>query len=243
MSKRIAVVQSNYIPWKGYFDLIASVDEFILFDSVQYTRRDWRNRNQIKTARGLLWLTIPVETKGQFEKPIKDMTVADRSWPRRHWETIRHSYARAASFPVVGGFVESLYREAEGHSCLSAINRLFLQAICEFLGIRTKIAASMDYRVVTGKSERLISLCLQAGGSVYVSGPSARAYLDEPAFRAAGIEVEYFDYVGYPVYRQLHPPFVHAVSVLDLILNEGRDALRFLKAGREGVGHTALVNP
>ena len=64
MSKKVAILQSNYIPWKGYFDIIASVDEFIIFDEMQYTTRDWRNRNRIKTQNGLKWLTIPVNGKG-----------------------------------------------------------------------------------------------------------------------------------------------------------------------------------
>jgi hypothetical protein len=232
MGKRVAIVQSNYIPWKGYFDLIASVDEFIVFDSVQYTRRDWRNRNQIKTSSGLLWLTIPVEAKGRYEQSIKDVTIADKRWTRRHWETIRHNYAQASAFSEAGDLMEGLYRKAEGLSYLSAINQVFLHRICEYLEIRTKLSASMDYVVVSGKSERLVALCRQAGANVYVSGPSARAYLDESAFQAAGIHVEYFDYSGYPIYRQLHPPFEHAVSVIDLILNEGRAARRYLKIGR-----------
>jgi hypothetical protein len=238
--KRIAVVQSNYIPWKGFFDLIAAVDEFVLYDDVQYTRRDWRNRNRIKTEDGLLWLTVPVNVKGRYLAAIKDMNVADRSWAAHHWKTIVHNYGRASCFDEVAAWLEALYTEAERLSRLSEINRLFIDATCRALGISTRLSWSMDYDLVPGKTERLVGLCRQAGATEYLSGPNARAYLDEERFRAAGIDVLYADYDGYPEYRQLHPPFVHTVSVIDLLLNEGSRAHRYLKrsavAGRQDPG-------
>jgi hypothetical protein len=227
--KRVAIVQSSYIPWKGFFDLIAAVHEFILYDDVQYTRRDWRNRNRIKTANGLRWLTIPLNVKGHYLTAIKDMMVTDRSWAGRHWKAIAHEYAAAACFHQVAGRLEALYAEAARLRRLSDINHLFIEATCRALAIETKLSWSMDYDLVPGKTERLVALCQQAGAAEYVSGPSARSYLDENLFRAAGIEVLYADYSGYPEYRQRHPPFVHTLSVIDLLLNEGPDARRYLK--------------
>jgi WbqC-like protein len=225
--KRLAIVQSSYIPWKGYFDLINTVDEFVLFDDVQYTRRDWRNRNRIKTSAGLAWLSIPVSSKGQFESPIKEICVDDRTWASRHWRTIRSNYARAAHFRSYAEILEQLYLQCD-ESHLSAINRRFLVAICEVLGIRTRITWSWDYEILPGKTERLVSLCRQAKADVYISGPSAAAYIDAQQFENAGIELVYFDYSRYPPYQQLFPPFEHSVSVLDLILNEGPNAPRFM---------------
>lgn len=225
--KRIAIVQSSYIPWKGYFDLINSVDEFVLFDDVQYTRRDWRNRNRIKTSTGPAWLSIPVNSKGHFESPIKAIRVDDPAWPARHWRTIAANYARAAHFRSYSPALEQLYLACD-ESQLSAVNRRFLSAICEILGIRTKLSWSWEYNIVEGKTERLVSICQQAGASAYLSGPSAASYLDLRQFQDAGIDVVFFDYGGYPPYRQLYPPFDHHVSVLDLILNEGPDAPRFM---------------
>ena len=227
--KRIAVVQSCYVPWKGFFDLIAAVDEFVLYDDAQYTRRDWRNRNRIKTADGLQWLTIPLHVKGLYLAAIKDMTVADRSWAGRHWKRVVDSYRRAYCFDEFAGRMESLYEQAGKISRLSEINYLFIEAICRALGITTKLSWSTDYELVPGKTERLMGLCQQAGATEYLSGPSARAYLQEDQFRAAGISVVYADYAGYPEYRQLYPPFVHTVSVIDLLLNEGSKADRYLK--------------
>jgi hypothetical protein len=225
---RIAIVQSNYLPWKGYFDLIRSVDEFVLFDDAQYTRRDWRNRNRIKTAQGMAWLTIPVQASGNYLTAIKDIEVSDRSWGLQHWRTLSSHYARAPYFRDYAERFERLYRETTD-THLSLINRRWLEALCDMLSIRTRFSWSMDYAVVPGQSERLVGICRQAGATAYVSGPSARAYLQPEIFDQAGIALEYFDYAGYREYPQLFPPFEHRVSVVDLIFNAGPRALDYLE--------------
>jgi hypothetical protein len=229
MSKTIAVVQSNYIPWRGYFDLINSVDEFILYDDVQYTIRDWRNRNIIKTSSGPLWLTIPVQVKGKYLQKIKDTRISDSTWRRRHWATIVHSYSRAKYFPMQKELFEELYLQADD-KLLSHINYRFIVAICRILGIRTTISSSMDYDLIGDKTERLVHLCQQAGATAYLSGPSAKAYLNEDVFRSEGIAVCYMDYSGYREYTQLYPPFQWQVSIIDLIFNEGPNATNFMKS-------------
>jgi WbqC-like protein family len=235
LSKLVAIVQSNYLPWKGYFDLINWADEFILFDDRQYTRRDWRNRNQIKTPHGPRWLTIPVQVKGRYHQRIDETKVADPTWARRHWESLKHCYARAPFFAAYRPLFEELYLGMK-EEYLSRINYRFLQAVCGLLGIRTRLTWSTAYRATDGRTERLIDLCRQAGATAYLSGPVAQAYLDEVAFRAAGLAVRYADYAGYPRYRQLYPPFDHHVSIVDLLFNEGPDAPRYLlsPAGAEG---------
>ena len=225
----MAIVQSNYIPWKGYFDLINLVDEFILFDDMQYTRRDWRNRNLIKTRAGLKWLTIPVAVKGNFFQKIKDTRVSDPGWGRTHWESIVHNYSKANHFAAFREVFESLYLGSQ-ESFLSQINYAFLTTICKILRIETRITWSDDYESVEGKTERLVSICKQAGATTYISGPAARDYIDEGLFNYADISLEYMDYSAYPEYRQLFPPFEHGVSVIDLIFNEGPDAPKFMKS-------------
>ena len=222
--KRVAIVQSSYIPWKGFFDLMRRVDELVLFDDVQFTRRDWRNRNRIKTPQGLKWLTIPVEAKGNYRRAIEDMRVSDAAWSSRHWTTLRHAYARAPCFEAYAPRIEELYRTATQER-LSEINHRFLVAVRDMLGIETAVTWSSDYGGSGRKSERLVSLCRAAGATEYLSGPSARAYLDEDLFAAAGIRVAWMSYEGYPEYEQLHPPFEHGVSVLDLIFHTGPHAL------------------
>jgi len=228
MSKTVAIVQSNYIPWKGYFHLIDLADEFILYDDVQYTRRDWRNRNRIKTQQGVQWLTIPVQVKGKYSQRIADTLAGDPDWPRVHWRTLAHSYSRAPHFGRYSELFESLYLSmSESH--LSRINFLFIREVCQLLGIETKLSWSSDYQLVDGKTERLVELCRQAGASDYLSGPAARDYLDESQFAAVGIRVRWMEYSGYREYPQVYPPFEHGVSVLDLLFNTGPDAAKYMR--------------
>lgn len=227
MMKRVAIVQSNYIPWKGYFDMIASVDEFVLYDDMQFTRRDWRNRNLIKTPQGEKWLTVPVQVKGKYSQAIRDTMLDGDDWAESHWRSLTLNYARAQHFGTMRDLIRPLY-EARFET-LSTLNRHFLEAICRLLGIGTRLSNSWDYRLSDGKSEKLADLCLQAGGTIYVSGPAARDYLDEAVFAERGIAVEWFDYAGYPEYPQLWGDFVHGVTILDLLFNCGADAGRYMK--------------
>jgi len=235
MGKRIAILQSNYIPWKGCFDMINSVDEFILHDTVQFTKFDWRNRNKIKTPRGVIWLTIPVRhISGQL---IQETRVSDPAWSRKHWNRIMQNYAKALHFKEYKPLFESLYLDIAGEQFLSAINYRFLREVCAILGIRTPITWSRDYRLIDGQTERLVDLCRQAGADEYLTGPAAKNYIQEKLFSDAGITLTYMDYSGYPEYRQLYPPFEHRVSILDLIFNEGPDAPKYMKSfvGRKAV--------
>ena len=225
--KNVAILQSAYIPWKGYFDIINSVDEFVLYDDVQYTRGDWRNRNQIKTPNGLLWLTIPVSSKKHFERKICDVTVSDTSWSTKHWKTISMNYTRAPYFKFFKDSFQAIYTQCSRETHLSRINYLFIKEILRLLNIRTRISWSMDYAVDGKRSERLLELCLRLNADVYLSGPAAKDYLNVSLFEEKGIEVRWMQYAGYPEYHQLHGgPFMHNVSILDLLLNVGPDDSR-----------------
>ena len=227
--KRLAIVQSSYVPWKGYFDLIRACDEFILLDDVQFTRRDWRSRNRIKTKDGIAWLTVPVQSKGRYLQRIDEIVVADPQWGVRHWETIRASYGRTPFFAEYAPRFEPIFREPPSER-LSAINHALIAALCSALGIGTPITWSTDYETRDGRNQRLIDLCVQAGATEYLSGPNAAGYLDRQAFAAAGVAVRFADYTGYPEYPQPHPPFEHAVSALDLLFCTGPRALDYMKA-------------
>lgn len=218
--KKVAIVQSNYIPWKGYFDLIASVDEFILYDDMQYTKRDWRNRNQIKTPQGLKWLSVPVLVKGRYFQKICETKIDGNKWAIDHWKTLEQNYKRSACFNEISEWLEPIYL-SENFSYLSSLNERLIKEICFFLGIDTKISRSSDYLLIGDKSERLANLCFQAKASEYISGPSAMGYLDQSVFDNLGIEVSWFDYSGYPQYTQLWGDFHHHVSILDLLFNCG----------------------
>jgi WbqC-like protein family len=227
--KRVAIVQSCYVPWKGYFDLINLVDEFILFDDRQYTRRDWRNRNRIKTPQGSQWLTIPVEVKGRYHQRIDETRISDAKWSDKHWKTLTHNYGTAPHFEEYREPVEDLYRRATA-PLLSQVNRLFIDGICRLFEIETAITWSTRYEVEGTRTERLVSLCQAAGAKRYLSGPSARDYLDEQLFEEAGIALDYVDYSGYSEYPQVHPPFDHNVTILDLIFNTGKSRWQYMKS-------------
>lgn len=233
--KRVAILQSNYIPWKGYFDIINSVDEFIFYDEVQYTKHDWRNRNKIKTRKGTQWLSIPINTKGMFEKKLRiiDATVCDTSWTISHWSSIKQNYHSSPYFKKYSHIFEDLYSECSNEIYLSVINYNFIYAINKILNIETKLSFSQDYGLVNGKTERLIDLVLKAGGDTYLSGPSAKHYIDTNLFASANINLEWMDYSGYPEYNQLYPPFIHEVSILDLIFNCGPNSKKFMLSAYE----------
>jgi hypothetical protein len=226
--KKVAILQSNYIPWKGFFDLINRVDEFILYDDMQYTRRDWRNRNRIKTAQGLCWLTIPVQVKGKYHQRIRDTRISDAGWAEKHWRSIKHHYGRAPFFNEYREIFEWLYR-GNKLSYLSEVNYRFLRTICGLLGVTTRISWSMDYTLVEGKTERLVNLCQQARAAEYISGPAARDYIDESVFSRAGIRLSWMDYSGYAEYPQCFESFEHKVSIIDLLFNTGPQATRYMK--------------
>ena len=228
--KSLAIVQSCYIPWKGYFDLINGVDEFVLFDDRQFTKRDWRNRNRVKTPDGTIWLTIGVQVKGRFQQRIDETLVSDPGWSRDHWRTLMGAYSAAPHFEMYRDRLERAYAELADEPRLSAINRRLLEEVCDILGVRTELRWSTDYDVEGSRTARLVNLCCAAGATHYISGPRARAYLEEEAFADARVGLSYADYEGYPRYPQLHPPFEHEVTILDLIFNTGPDTPRYMKS-------------
>lgn len=231
--KKVAVIQSNYIPWKGYFDIIHDADLFIFHDDLQYTKNDWRNRNKIKTMQGVSWLSIPVGSRE--DRLICEVELNDSSWSRKHWNMIKQFYSKTPYFKKYQGYFEHIYLESSWTN-LSELNQLLIIGISrEFLGIQTQFMDSRIFNLKLKKLDRLIELLQSAKADLYISGPSARAYIDENIFLQAGIELIYKDYSGYPEYQQLFPPFEHAISILDLLFNCGPDAPYFIWGWRDDV--------
>jgi len=226
--KKIIITQSNYIPWKGYFDSINMVDEFVIYDDMQYTRRDWRNRNMIKTKDGVKWLTIPVEVKGKYFQKINETRINDQTWAEVHWNTLKHSYSKAKYFDEYKNVFEELYLGCT-EEYLSKVNYRFMKSICDMLGINTPMRWSSEFQLKEEKTERLVDICKKLNATDYYSGPAAQAYMNEELFKNENIAIHYFDYSGYPPYNQLHGEFTHAVSIIDLIFNEGPNATKFMK--------------
>jgi hypothetical protein len=225
--KKVAVLQSNYIPWKGYFDIINSVDLFIFYDDVQFKKNDWRNRNKIKTQGGLKWITIPCGH--QNFKLIYEVDFVNSDWQIKHWNLIKAHYSKAPYFNHYKKFFENIYLNQNWKN-LSKLNQYLIKTISlEFLNIKTQFDDSRNYNIQGKGEDRLINLLKKANTTKYISGPSAKAYISNDRFLSEGIHLEWMNYNNYPQYSQLYPPFEHAVSIIDLLFNTGPNAKNFFK--------------
>jgi len=228
---RVAIIQSNYIPWKGYFDIIHDVDLFVFLDDVQYTKNDWRNRNNIKTASGTSWLTVPVGKNNG--KLIHEVEIVDTHWRMTHWKSLKQNYSKSPYFEKYQGFFEHVYLDSTWAN-LSELNQYLIKKISrEFLRIKTKFEDSRKYKTKGEKLERLLDLLTKIRTDSYVTGPAAKDYIVDERIEELGIELHYKDYSGYPEYPQLYPPFEHAVTILDLLFNCGPDTPYFIWGWRE----------
>lgn len=230
-NNRVAVLQSSYIPWKGYFDIIHDVDTFIFYDDVQFTKSDWRSRNRVKTIQGPRWLSIPAGS--DQSRLIHEVELSDPSWQRKHWATLKQSYGKSRFFPDYRSFFEDVYLGTTWTS-LSKLNQYLITHIAnDFLGITTTFYDSRRYAAQGQKLDRLLDLLQKVGATSYVSGPAASDYIDASRFASAGIGLQFKDYSDYPEYRQPYPPFDHAVSILDLLFAEGGNAGKFIWGWRD----------
>ena len=228
--KKVAILQSNYIPWKGYFDLIGLVDEFVILDSVQYTKRDWRNRNRIKTANSLLWLTVPVLSKGKYKQLIQDVELLGHEWQYKHWKSIEVSYRKSKYFDEVSNFLKPLYLDNE-FKLLTDLNTKFIIEISDYLNLKTKIKNSSNFFASKDKNQRLIDILKKLNADIYFSGPSAKSYINEEEFKQNDIQIYWMNYSNYPIYDQLWGEFVHEVSIIDLLFNCGKSSIKYMKVG------------
>jgi hypothetical protein len=229
--KKTAIIQSNYIPWKGYFDIIHDADLFIFHDDLQYTKFDWRNRNQIKTQNGLAWLTVPVGTN--TSRKICDVEIKDSKWQKKHYETLRYYYSKAPYYKRTEEFLHDALCDRKWGN-LSELNQHMIKCISrDFLSIKTMFSDSREFSAVGVKHEKVLNLLKAACADIYISGPAARNYIKEQDYREANIDLIWKDYSGYPEYPQLFGKFAHNVTILDLLFNTGADAPYYIWGWRE----------
>jgi|SRR5579884_5303 len=230
------VLQPSFVPWRGYFDLIRRADVFVFYDDVQYDKHGWRNRNRIKTASGPRWLTIPVHAAGNTVDglPIREVRIDwSRDWRRAHVEQLRHAYARAPFYRDHAAFVDELY--AAKPELLADFTIETTIALAKVLGLDgTHFVRSSQLGACGAKTDRLLQVLSKTGATRYISGPSARAYIEEEKFRDAGIALEYITY-DYQPYPQLHPPYDANVSILDLLFMTGPQASSFIRPATQAV--------
>ncbi|MEW6240724.1 MAG: WbqC family protein [Chloroflexota bacterium] len=225
----VVILQPSYIPWRGYFDQVRRADLFIFYDDVQYDKHGWRNRNQIKTAQGKQWLTIPVHSRGVTEGiPIKDVKIDwSKPWAKNHLKALTVAYNKAPHFKDYLPLLELFY--ARRDESLADFTIETTLALTRELGLhQTRFLRSSEIPGVDGqKTDRLIQILTKVGAKHYISGPSARDYIEKEKFDAAGITLEYMEY-NYPEYPQLYPPFDPYVTVLDLLFMVGLQALEYI---------------
>jgi len=223
------ILQPSYIPWRGYFHQIQKADVFVFYDCVQYDEHGWRNRNQIKTTNGLQWLTIPVMTRGVHTSaiPIKDIRVVPHNpWAKKHWRTLQQNYRQAPYFDRYAPALEQFYTREE--TLLADFTCDLTVFLARELGVgHTRFLRSSTLPATGARTDRLLTILTHLGATHYVSGPSARDYLELDKFAAAGISVEFMSY-DYPQYPQLFGPFEPAASILDLLFNTGPDAAKYI---------------
>lgn len=224
---RVAAIQSSFIPWRGYFDFIASVDLFVIYDDVQYSSGSWRNRNRIKTSNGANWLTIPVKRKNLNQKIIDVEIDYSRSWQKKHSGAWSQNYRNAPYFSAIMALLDEYLTEP--YETINLLNVSLIRRICDYLDLTTPLIHSSNFNLQGHKTDRLIDLLKKLDATSYLSGPSADAYLDKEVFRLNDIQLEYksYDFAPYP---QLWGDFVGEVTVLDLIANCGPDARQLIRS-------------
>jgi hypothetical protein len=225
--KKIAILQSNYLPWKGVFDLINRVDTFVFLEDVQYTQHDWRNRNKIMTQAGPKWITVPVMNSNRSGQLICEAEIDSKiNWQRKHFNSFELNYSKAPYFKQYRWIIEDIYLNHKWTN-LSEMNIYCIELIAKELGITTEFVTSIDLHAEGIKDDRVLDICKKLNGTYYLSGPAAKDYIKPEKFEINNIELDYIDY-DYPEYTQLHGPFNHYVSVLDLIFNCGPEAAYYI---------------
>lgn len=225
---RVFISQSNYIPWKGYFRSLIEADQVIFLDDVQFTKRDWRNRNKIKTSNGIKWLTIPVETSGKYFQKIQDVLISDENWHHKHLNSLHDAYKESPFFDEIYDLLRN-HLDLNRSQYLSEVNIGLIKVICEYLGVELSIRMSREFTMLDNPSERLLSICKSLNAEVYMSGSAAKNYLATGLFKEMNIEVQWIDYTGFSEYDQLYPPFVHEVSIIDVLFMLGKQSISMLK--------------
>lgn len=223
---KVIITQSNYIPWKGYFSYMRKATHFVVYDDMQYTKRDWRNRNKLVTPQGIKWLSIPIDVKGKFSQKINEAKVADLNWGRDHWNFIETNYRNAPHFKKYAEVFKPLYLNSKSEY-LTDINLAFIKEILQLLNINIEIIKSSEFELFGDKTEKLVNICKVLNATEYYTGPAAKEYMDELKFLENNVKVEYYSLEGYPAYKQLYGEFDHYVSIIDMFFNIGDDTIKY----------------
>ena len=196
---KVVILQPCYIPWRGYFHQIQKADLFIFYDCVQYDDRGWRNRNIVKTNKGPLWLSIPTRSKGvqAQQTPIADVEIVwEKDWRKKHLGSIQMNYSKAPYYSLYKNFLNDIYTQK--HHKLADFTCYSTERLALELGItNTEFLRSSSMKISGTKTDRLLNILKKVNAKTYISGPSAKAYMEEEKFFDTGISIEYMQY-DYP---------------------------------------------
>ncbi len=216
---KIVILQSNYIPWKGYFDLIHDADVFVFYDCVKYTKNDWRNRNQIYPKTGKQWLTIPIAASAVHQS-IDEVEFVNSTWQELHFKSLYQGYKKAPYFAQLEELLVD-YLQQKTWTKLSELNQYLITSISQKMGITTTFRNAREFNIEGDRIARLVNIVTALKGTQYISGLAAQEYLsgNEYLFADQQIELTFKHYPNYPTYQQMAMPFENYVSIVDLIAN------------------------
>ena len=221
------ISQSNYIPWKGYFQMIAKADIFVFYDNVSFTSRDWRSRNKIFTKDGELWLTIPVGSNRG--KNIDEVDLPNGKWKTKHLESIKRAYSKFPYYEDVKEIIDPIFFERAVDN-LSLFNQKLIKSFCKYLEIDTKFYNASDLGIDGNRVEKLIKICKKLGADTYISGPAAKNYIKNE-FDDSGINLQWMEYGPFEEYEQNGSEFSHYVSIIDTIARLGKGSIEHICVG------------
>lgn len=238
---KVAVMQPTFLPWVGYFDLIDRVDRFVFLDTVPFTRQSWQQRNRIKTATGLQWISLPVIASVEEKTLISEVRLGAVR-PEKIRRAIEQNYARAPFFTALWPRFAPIFDGVVPGALLAEVNIAIIEEVCAILGMETPRLRARDLPPCEGRIERLIALTGALGADTYLSPMGAAGYLAEApdAFAEAGLKLSFQGY-EHPTYPQRFPPFSAGCGILDLLFNAGPDSLPIIRSGRRPEREPAAV--
>jgi len=223
VSDIVAIHQPNYLPWLGYFNKMQLADKFILYDTAQYPKNNFANRNKIRTKDGWVYLTIPIE-KGYHFKPIAGVELPkDDRWKQKHWASIQANYARAGYFDSYKNELEQIYTK-EKFETLVDVNLRLIEFVRIAFGIETEMLRSseLDWDPQKKGTNALIDMLEAVGAKRYLTGSGGSdEYLDREKFTT--IKLQWHEY-QHPTYHQAFPGFQSHMAAVDAVLNLGDKA-------------------
>lgn len=221
--------QPDYLPWLGYFNKIAVADAFIFFDTAFYSHGGFHDSNKIKTSNGWTYLTIPMPHTENSKRLMDARLPENRLWATKHWKSLQMNYGRAPYWAVHRDFFEDLYVSVGRFGSLADLNIQIIEYMCRAFGLKTALYRASEIGVdpELRSTEAILPIIKKIGAKEFLAGPSGKKYLDRARFEEEGVKLSFQEYIE-PEHRQLFGPFIPGLSAIDLLLNEGGQAVRYL---------------